>query len=84
MGFTCPSLGRNEREHAVEAVERLDAPLRPGGEQDFGVAARAEGVAQALELLLQFTEVVELAVVADDVAAIVRRHRLAPVQHRHR
>ena len=59
--------------HAVETVERRRTPLPPGGEQDLGVAGGRESVASGLELLPQFHEVVDLAVVGERQARAGQR-----------
>ncbi len=66
-----------QREHPVEALERLFAPGGERVEHDLGVAGRAEREAERLELSAQLLEVVDLAVVVEHVAAVGRDHRLA-------
>src|SRR5438552_541831 len=67
----------SEGEHAVEARDRLaDAPLVHRGQQHLGVGVAAETMPEALQLLTQILEVVQLAVVGDDEALGRRRHGL--------
>ena len=57
-----------------------DADPRDGGEQHFRVRRSAPGaVADALQILLQLAEVIDFAVVDDDVPPIGRGHRLVAV-----
>src|SRR5690348_15485182 len=51
--------------------------MRPRLQQDLGVAARAEAAARGFELSAQLAEIVDLAVVDDDVTAVRRSHRLS-------
>src|SRR5712692_8496069 len=62
--------------HAIEPLERLDAPRPERTEHDFGVAARAKAHAEAFELATQVGVVVDLAVVYKHLAAGSRDHRL--------
>ena len=66
-----------EGEHAVGAGEGVaHAPLADGLDQHLGVRVAAEAVSGFLELPSQLAEVVDLAVVRDDVAPAARRHGL--------
>ena len=65
-----------EGKHAAEALHAGRAPLLPGVEDDLGVAVGAELVAQAPQLLHQFAEIVDLAVVADAKIAVGAEHGL--------
>ena len=70
-----------EAEHAVEAVERVGAPLRKGDEDNLGVGVGREGVAQGLEFGAQVEVVVDLTVVGDRVAPVGAGHRLLAVRN---
>ena len=59
-----------EGEHAAKAVDAGLAPGLPGVDDDFGVAAGVEHVAERLQLRDQFLVVVDLAV-EDDAHAVV-------------
>jgi len=62
-------------EHAAKALHAVLAPGFPGVDDDLGVAAGVEDVAQGFELGYQFLEVVDLAVEDD-------RHRTVLVEQR--
>ncbi len=65
------------REHAVEAVERL-LPTRPGVQQHLAVALGDEPVPEPSQLLAQLTVVADLAVEGEVQRAEVQRlHRTA-------
>ena len=64
-----------QAEHAVQVVEHRAAPLLVAVDDDLGVGARAELVAQPFEFAPQLGEVVDLAVEHDP-------HRLLHVGHR--
>ncbi len=65
-----------EREHPREVVEARLAPGPERLDEDLGVRRRAEPGAQSLQLGAQRLEVVELAVVGDDEAAVTGAERL--------
>ena len=67
-----------EGEHPVEVPNAILAPLLPGVDDDFGVAARAEGVAERLQLVDQLGEIVDLAVERDAHRAVLVEQRLSP------
>ena len=67
---------QREREHAAEALDAVLAPRLPGVHDDLGVAARAEDVAERLQLGDQLLVVVDLAVEDDDDAAVLVEQRL--------
>ncbi len=64
QGFAV-AVPQGEGEHAAEAVDAALAPGFPGVDDDFGVAAGVEDVAQRLQLGDQFLVVVDLAVEDD-------------------
>ncbi len=68
-----------EREHAVNPLEHVRAPVPIAGEQHLGVGGRAEGVSRADELFAKFEIVVDLAVVRDDDLAVSGNERLRAV-----
>jgi len=77
------AIPEREREHPVEAIERaLETPCVDRGEHDLRIRAPTETVAQPAEILTQLEEVVDLAVVVDDVTPARRGHRLAPVSRK--
>ena len=65
-----------EREHAHESPQQVRAPLGVAVQQDLGVGLRGEGSAARLELGAKRLEVVDFAVVHNDVAPVRRRHGL--------
>ena len=69
---------KRKGEHAVEPRQRPLPPLRQGIEHNFGVSPRTEAVPSRLQLESELAKVVDLAVVAQDISAIGRRHRLMP------
>ena len=60
----------------VEAIETRRAPLLPGVDDDLGVAAGAEHVAQPCQLGHQRLEVIDLAVIDDTDRLILVEQRL--------
>src|SRR2546422_3471160 len=66
-----------ESEDAVEARRHAAPPFDEAAQDDFGVRARREGMAARFELGAQLAEVIDLAVVGDDVSAALDCHRLA-------
>jgi hypothetical protein len=70
-----------EREHAVEALQALDAPFLPRVHDHLGIRARAEGVAALEQLRLDLHEVEDLAVEGDhDRVIFVVERLLAALQ----
>ena len=65
-----------DREHSTQPLPQLRTPLLVAVHEHFGVAARAEAVAGALELVHQLAVVVDLAVLHDDDGAVLVRDRL--------
>ena len=62
------AIPQREREHAAEALHARFAPRLPRVDDDLGVAAGAEHVAERCQLRDQRLVVVDLAVVDDDDA----------------
>ena len=71
-----PPVPDGQREHAAQPAENACFPGVPAIDDDFGVAAAAEPVAQRFELLPNLEEIVDLAIVADPHRAVGARHRL--------
>ena len=69
QGFAV-AVPEGEGEHAAEAVDAAFAPGLPGVDDDFGVAAGVEDVAQRLQFRDEFLIVVDFAV-EDDADALV-------------
>ena len=66
-----PAVPQGEGEHALEAAQcGIDAPLGDGGKHDLRIGVAAKMVTQGLQLSAQRREIVDLAVVAEHVAAI--------------
>ena len=63
-------------EHPAQPRETLRPVARVEGQDDLGVAPRAEPDARPLQLVPQEQEVVDLAVVGDPQPAVEARHRL--------
>ncbi len=70
-----------EGEHAVEARQHRRPPLPPAAQDHLGIAMRGEDVAERFQLGADLGEIVDLAVEGDDVAAVLRRHRLRAAGH---
>ena len=58
--------------HAAKPAEAVGSPLVVGGQDDFGVAVRAEDVSEPFELLSQLDVIVDLAVIGEPQAIAVR------------
>jgi hypothetical protein len=71
-----PAVPDREGEDAIQAPHHVAAPGRVAAQDDFGVRARREARAARLELAAQRLEIVDLAVVDDDEAPVLVRHRL--------
>ena len=67
---------RGVGEHAAQAANGIRSPGEIRVEDGFGVAAGREGASRRGQVALQRLEVVDLAVVADQAAPIVRPHWL--------
>ena len=68
-----------DREHPVEALEGPgQTPGHDGGKDHLRVAARPKCASQALQLMAQRFEVVDLAVEREHVTPVGGRHRLVP------
>src|SRR5262249_24668732 len=67
------TIPQRQREHAVEAEQSFLAPLGDRMEHHLGIAGRAELVASRLELNAQLTEIVDLAIVTQDIAGVRRQ-----------
>ena len=65
-----------DREHAVEAAQRIRPPRDQRLQRHFGVTAGLELHAAAGQFAAQLTKVVDLAIEDDRVAAIFGHHRL--------
>src|SRR3546814_8295253 len=65
-----------EGEHTVEARQAVGAPLAPGGDDDFGIAAGAETMAAILEFGAQLAEIVDLTIIGERDELVIARHRL--------
>src|SRR5262249_53012075 len=65
-----------QRRHAVEAQQHVLAPVAPCRQDHLGVGLGLEFFADRLELLAQLEEIVDLAVVDDDMTAVGGGHRL--------
>ena len=70
------AIPQREREHATEALDTGFAPLFPGMHDDFSIAARAEGMAQRLQLGNQIDEVINFAVEHHHHTAVLVEQRL--------
>ncbi len=66
---------QREGEHAAEAIDAALAPGLPGMDDDLGIAARMEDMAERLQFGNQFLVVVDLAVEddADRLVFVVKR-----------
>jgi len=71
-----PAVPQRDGELAVEARERLFAPRLVGVDDHLGVAARAEGVSQSLELRAQLEVVEDLSVEDDPERPVLVGERL--------
>src|SRR5579872_6059313 len=74
-----PQVPDGESKHAVEPLGNPVSPLQIPAEDHFRIAARSEAVAEALQLLAQFHEVINLSVVdesSDRAAIFLCQHRL--------
>src|SRR3546814_13993175 len=67
-----------EGEHTVEARQAVGAPLAPGGDDDFGIAAGAETMAAVLDFAAQLAEIVDLTIIGERDELVIARHRLQP------
>ncbi len=67
---------QREREHPVQTLDHPIAPLFVTVDDRLRVAVRAEHVPRTLQLGPKLAEVVDLAVVRNDDAAVLVRHRL--------
>src|SRR4051812_43521295 len=66
-------------EHAVAARQgSLESPSLDHREQDLGIAAADEVLAEALKLLSQRRMIVDLTIKCDDESAALGKHRLSP------
>src|SRR5207244_10057730 len=65
-----------QREHPAEPGKNLRAPGMPAIDDDLGVAAAAERVAERIELPPDLRKVIDFAIVADPDRPVSARHRL--------
>src|SRR4029077_1180627 len=73
---TLPTVVQREGEHAVHALEHVDAVAVVQREDDLRVRVRAQPVATLKKVASQLEVVVELAVERDPELAVARAHRL--------
>src|SRR6267142_5973474 len=69
-----PQIQYREREHSVQPVQQLEAPLFVPMNEYLGICMRAETMAFCFQLSSQRRKVINLAVVADPHAAILITH----------
>ncbi len=65
-------------EHALQMFQAVRAPLLVGAQDDLGVAARAEGLPQALQLPLEVLEIIDFPVKDHSQTAVQGNHGLLP------
>src|SRR3546814_15741489 len=65
-----------EGEHTVEARQAVGAPLAPGGDDDFGIAAGAETMAAILEFGAQPAAMVDLPIIGARDEHVLARQQL--------
>ena len=70
------SVPEGEGEHPVQACQTALPPLPVRREQDFGIRARAEPMPVRPQFLAQLKVIVDLPVVRDPAAPVLRGHRL--------
>ena len=71
-----PSIVQCKGEHAIQARETLGAPFPVGGQQHFGIALRAEGVASGCQFAAQIGKVVNFTIEDDAQLAAGVQHGL--------